>query len=105
VENPGVYQSKWGEILLRTVHAYPPGSPGLVPALEALCMSAEREGEAKGRMKTALDVCDGIHDGPPAGIKCLSCYHVEVGFQEEEKVLAEIAAANRRAALEDEINR
>lgn len=96
------FNTKWGEICQRILATYPPQSPGLVMALETLCDTAFREGEAAGRSKTAMDVCDGIHDGPPKGIKCLSCYHVEVNFQDEVSVIAEVEAAKAERRGDDE---
>lgn len=101
---PQTFESKWGETISRTMYAYPPQSPGLVLALEQVCLAAQREGEAIGRAKTASDVCDGLHKGPPSGIKCLSCYHAEVNFVEEQNVIAEIAAHNKRVDAEETEN-
>lgn len=94
------YQSKWGEVVARVLATYPPGSPGLITALETLCRTAEQEGEAKGRATTAVNVCEGLHEGPPNGIKCLSCYHVEVNYAEELVVQSEIDAARREEAAQ-----
>jgi hypothetical protein len=96
------FQSKWGEVVSRVLATYPPGSPGLITALETLCRTAEQEGEAKGRAATAVNVCEGLHEGPPNGIKCLSCYHVEVNYTEELVVQSEIDAARREEAVLDE---
>ena len=95
------YNTKWGEIVARVLSAYPMGSPGLVLALETLCGTAFKEGEASGQSKTAFDVCDGIHDGPPTGLKCLSCYHVEVNYAGEQVVIAEVEAERQRRASDD----
>ena len=94
------FNTKWGEVVSRVLSAYPMGSPGLVLALESLCSTAQKEGEAIGRSKTAFDVCEGLHVEAPAGIKCLSCYHAETNYSGELVIQAEIDAENQRRKVE-----
>lgn len=93
-----VFTSRYGESLQRILSAYPPGSNGLIAALETICQNAYKDGEQEGRKKTADDVCEHLHQGPPSGLKCLSCYHAEVNYSDEQVVLAEMEAFKREQA-------
>ena len=88
------YKSQYGEKIAKVLNTYPMGSPGLVVALETLCMTAEQNGHAKGREQSAEDVCDGLHNGPSEGLMCRSCYNAEVGYVEQQKI-------ESRRAVED----
>lgn len=85
------YQTEYGEKVGMTLAAYPMGSPGLVMALENLCANAERKGFTRGKEAAASDVCEQLHEGMGKGLKCLSCYYSEVGYNEVQAVEAEIA--------------
>ena len=81
--------------VIRVLSAYGvlmPG-PGLVPALETLCQTAEENGRRDAINTAAADVCEGLHTSEPRGLKCLSCYHAEHNYAATEQVEAEIAAA------------
>ena len=82
--------------IVRILYAYPPGTEGLVPALEAICRTAEENGAREASGKLAETVCEGLHTSPPRGLKCRSCYNAEQNMMETEKVLSEIEIANRQ---------
>jgi hypothetical protein len=70
------------------------GGPGLIVALEAYIdtQRSRAAGEAQERMAEA--VCEHLHSGSPAGIKCLSCYSAELNIRETLNVEAEMEAGN-----------
>ena len=78
------------ENVIRVLHAYPPGSDGLVTAFEGLCRTAYEHGRKDAKMSLAEEVCEQMHHGPAKGLKCLQCYHAEAGFAAEEQVRAEM---------------
>ena len=80
------------ENIIRVLHAYAPGSDGLLTALDALCHTAEDIGRRAGRDTAAAEVCEGLHVQPAKGLKCRLCYQVEQNFHGTELVEAEYAA-------------
>lgn len=92
------HKSQYGEKIARIMMTYPPGSPGLVVALETLCITAEQNGHSKGKQQSADDVCDGLHDGPPDGVMCRSCYNAEVGYVEQQKIESQRAVEDAQWA-------
>lgn len=83
------------ENIIRILHAYQPGSEGLMKAIEALCRTAEEMGIRAGRDAAAADVCEGLHLQPAKGLKCRLCYQVEQGFSQTEAVEAEYEAVKK----------
>ena len=76
--------------IIRILNAYPFGSPGLLPALETICQTAEENGRRDSRDSLATEVCEGLHLDAPKGLKCRKCYEAEQGFATAEAVQAEI---------------
>lgn len=94
------FSTRYGNPLVRVLQAYPPGSPSLIVALEAICSTAENHGHKKAKQELAEAVCEGLHEGPGTGLKCLDCYYAETQYAGVQQVKAEmeiIAAANKEA--------
>jgi hypothetical protein len=83
------FQTKYGESVARVLAAYEHG-PALVAALETLISTACANAKAEVRDDFAERVCEGMHAGPAAGLKCLKCYLAEMHFNQEAIVRAEI---------------
>ena len=81
--------------ILRIVQTYPPGHAGLLPALAQLCHTAHSDGHKAGVDAAASKVCEGLHAGPPTGLKCRQCYEAEANFSAESQVLAEMELKRR----------
>lgn len=73
--------------------AYPPGSPGLLLALETLMKTALDTAKAEFDNDLAQEVCEGLHDGPAKGLKCRACYEAEKEVPMMLQVQEELEAA------------
>lgn len=80
---------RYWDPISRVLAAYPTGQ-GLVTALETLISTAEANARTKARDEIASTVCEGLHAGPPSGLKCRSCYEAEQLIPMEASVAAEI---------------
>ena len=85
-----MFLTKYGQSVAQVLAAYPPGSPGLIGAIETLIQTAEQNARMNAKDEIAATVCEGMHNGPASGLKCLSCYNAEVHFQQEMVVQAEM---------------
>jgi hypothetical protein len=71
------------------------GGPGLMIALETYINTQQGVAADQARAVMAEAVCEHLHDGPPSGIKCLSCYSAEANVRETLVVEAEREASFR----------
>ena len=86
--------SRHTEPLTRIIMAYPPGSPGLLIALETYIKTASDQHVARTQDDMAAAVCEGLCVRP-RGLKCLACYESEKLVPEMLKVEAEREIAER----------
>lgn len=86
-----LFATRYGEGISRIVAAYQPG-PMMVAALEALVGTIQQHAVAAYRDTVAQSVCEGMHEGPPTGLKCLACYEAEQQFDMQRTVQGEIEA-------------
>lgn len=84
-----MHTTRYGEGISRIVAAYQPG-PMMVAALEALVQTIQQHAITTYRDTVAQSVCEGIHEGPPTGLKCLACYEAEAQFGMQQTVQGEI---------------
>ncbi len=84
------------EPILRVLSLYPPGE-SLVTALTTLLNTAQERARIAARDEIAMTVCEGLHVGPAAGLKCRKCYEVEQRLGEEAAVESERIAADPAA--------
>ena len=98
------YNTRYGEAIQRVLNAYMPGvsiPPTVVAALETVIKTACDHAKAEVRDDFAERVCEGLHEGPAAGLKCMKCYLAEHHFNQEMVVQAEIDSAQDGAAEAD----
>lgn len=81
--------SRYTEPLMRILMTYPPGSPGLLVALETYIKTCLDRAHAEFNNELASTVCEGLHNGPAKGLKCLACYEAEVQVPMQMQVEAE----------------
>jgi hypothetical protein len=88
-----VFETVYGEPIVRILNTYPPGSDGLIKALENLCKTAEENAYRTLNRVQVEQVCEGLHPGTPGvGLKCLSCYMAEQNYEMEKTIRAEVEA-------------
>lgn len=92
-----LYSTRYGEGIARIVQTYQPG-PAMVGALEVLVKTIQSHAVAAYRDTVAQSVCEGMHEGPPTGLKCLACYEAEQQFGMQQTVQGEIEAFAKREA-------
>lgn len=93
-----MWASKWGEPVLRTLLTYS-NPQHAAQAIERIIANAEEQAIARARAELAAGVCDGLHDGPPSGTKCLACYEAEHHLTSLAAVEAEIEQAKAQMEL------
>jgi len=86
------FQTRYGQGIAQVLASYGVANPSaaLIGALEVMVKTAEQNGKTMANTEIAQTVCEGLHAGPAAGLKCLKCYHAEHHFHEEAVVQAEI---------------
>jgi len=84
------FRTRYGEPIVLTLNAYQQGSPGLITALEAICNTAEQNGEKRAKADMATSVCEHLHVGPSSGVKCLECHYAETGYARIAEVESEM---------------
>ena len=95
-----LFATRYGEGISRIVSAYPPG-PMMVAALETLVSTIQQHAITAYKDTVAQSVCEGMHEGPPTGLKCLACYEAEQQFDMHRTVQAEIEAFAKQQAGEE----
>lgn len=88
-----IFHTSYGENIQKILEAYG-SSPRhvMIDALEKLIKTAQDNVRQQIRNEVATTVCEGLHDGPGVGLKCLLCYQAEQTFKTQIEVEAEIAA-------------
>jgi hypothetical protein len=82
---------KYASGIVNILNAYQ-GLEQRVAAIEILISTAEENAQIHSINDHVQAECEGLHDGPAAGIKCRKCYEAELRFPIEAQVEAEFKA-------------